>query len=245
MGEHLEDLWRTVNRKIIPGALVRTFDNDVSGYLFAQCTFMSGETYEDIYLPQNYGFMSRPLDIDLEQDGSNGAKVIAGFVRDNDGYALIVDDRRFKITLQKGEVAMHDDLGNLIHFKRDRLAITSAPGLPIELTSDTNVLITAPLTDIQGNVNIDGDITHQGNNVHTGNYNITGDITLMGNYTQTAGNMMVTGNVDIVGPLDVTGTIAASGNISTPLQVFAALIGLSTHTHTSTGPNAETTGPNP
>ena len=58
---------------------------------------------------QHYGFTSRPL---------AGSEVI--FIRQGNHFVAIAsDDRRYRITLEAGELALYDDQGQKVHLKRD------------------------------------------------------------------------------------------------------------------------------
>jgi len=63
-----------------------------------------------------YGFTSRPHE---------GAEPIVGNIEGKSHpVTLIIADRRYRLkNLEKGEVAMHDDQGQVIHFKRDKILI--------------------------------------------------------------------------------------------------------------------------
>jgi phage gp45-like len=70
----------------------------------------SGEVVKNRDVLQHYGFSSRPLE---------GAACVC--VQDGESIVMIADDdRRYRISLANGEVALYDDLGSKIHLKRDR-----------------------------------------------------------------------------------------------------------------------------
>lgn len=69
-----------------------------------------GETLRDRELLQHYGFTSRPL------PGSEGIVLTKG----NVVYLIASDDRRYRIELEDGEVALYTDEGDYIHFRRGR-----------------------------------------------------------------------------------------------------------------------------
>jgi len=70
----------------------------------------AGETLRDRELLQHYGFTSRPL------SGSEGIVLKKG----NVVFLLASDDRRYRIKLEDGEVALYTDEGDHIHFRRGR-----------------------------------------------------------------------------------------------------------------------------
>jgi len=70
----------------------------------------SGETIADREYFQHYGFTSRPL---------AGAEAIV--IREGNHLVMIAsDDRRYRISLEAGEVAIYTDEGDKVHLKRGR-----------------------------------------------------------------------------------------------------------------------------
>ncbi|AUZ85784.1 phage baseplate assembly protein domain-containing protein [Methylophaga nitratireducenticrescens] len=63
-----------------------------------------------------YGFTSR---------AHEGAEPIVGNIEGKSHpVSLLIADRRYRIkNLEKGEVALHDDQGQVIHFKRDKILV--------------------------------------------------------------------------------------------------------------------------
>jgi phage gp45-like len=69
-----------------------------------------GEIFSNREYFQHYGFTSRPL---------SGAEII--LIREgNHIIAVASDDRRYRIALEDGEVALYTDEGDKIHLKRDK-----------------------------------------------------------------------------------------------------------------------------
>lgn len=119
---------------------------------------------------QHYGYTSRPL---------AGAEVLF----DRQGGMIIAiasDDRRYRIDLENGEVALYTDEGDKIHLKRDRIieivggekiiastkvaeisasesAIITSP--IVAVVASTSVTLDTPLTQCTGNLAVTGDIT--------------------------------------------------------------------------------------
>ena len=82
----------------------------------------------DLEHPQEYGFASRP---------KAGAKATVVRLRGEAGAALVilVDDERYRIALQDGEVAIHDWQGNKFHVKQNGM---------LEINASTKVTVIAP-----------------------------------------------------------------------------------------------------
>lgn len=113
-----------------------------------QVELLRGELRDGVERMQNYGFTAHP---------HPGADAAIAFVAGNreQGIALVVDDRRYRLKLQPGEVAMYDDLGNKIQLLRDRMQITAVQALEI----------VTPNVTIAGNVAITGTLTNNGKDV--------------------------------------------------------------------------------
>jgi len=105
------------------------------------------ETINDREYFQHYGFTSRP---------KAGAEIIV--IREgNHIIAVASDDRRYRIALEEGEVAIYTDEGDKIHLKRGR-KIEVAGGE--EVTISTKAAVVTASTSCQVNsplINLGGD----------------------------------------------------------------------------------------
>src|SRR5690606_5995713 len=119
-------------------ALVRLV-NDAGGLQLLQVDLLDEETADDVEHFQTYGLTGRPkpgaAGIFLSVMGSRG-----------DGVVIAVDDRRYRLRgLEEGEVALYDDLGQVVHLKRDGVRIASALKVTVEapqvvvLSDDVNL----------------------------------------------------------------------------------------------------------
>jgi phage gp45-like len=86
---------------------------------------LPGELIENREAMQHYGFASRP------KSGAEGVVVHKG----NHFLLIAEDDRRYRIALTEGEVALYTDEGDSIHLKR---------GNKIEINAIGEVTISAP-----------------------------------------------------------------------------------------------------
>lgn len=94
-------------------------------------TGRSGETFANREYFQHYGFTSRPL---------SGAEVI--IIKEGNHYiAIASDDRRYRLAVEDGEVALYTDEGDKIHLKRDR-TIEIVSGNKLTATVENEVTIT-------------------------------------------------------------------------------------------------------
>lgn len=127
-------------------AVVRLVDDSQPRQLL-QIEVLKGELRNHVERMQNYGFKSFPL------DGSDTVVLSVGGQREQ-CIALIVDDRRYKINLVKGEVAMHTDEGDYIHLKRER---------NIEISAGTKLTIISPMVEMSQDLHVLGSITCDNN----------------------------------------------------------------------------------
>lgn len=82
-----------------------------------QASVLDQETLSNLLRVEPYGFSYRP---------KPGCEVYAAFPVAGDrsvGLALICGDKRYQLTLEPGEVGLHDDQGQKMHIKRDRILV--------------------------------------------------------------------------------------------------------------------------
>lgn len=121
----------------------------------------TGRTNDRIRRVHNYGFMSRPL------VGAKTYNLFIGGVTAR-GFTVNVEDERYQMELQPGELAMLDDKGNLVHFTASGIKVNSSSKIEVEAASDvsvtaTQVDVTAPSSSFSGNVDIGGNLNVAGN----------------------------------------------------------------------------------
>jgi len=148
MGNPIRDLGNRVMMMFGRGVLRGV--NDASGRQQLQVELLKGELRDDVEHMQNYGFTSHPL----------GGDVAVAFIGGNreQGIVLAVDDRRFRVSLEAGEVAIYDDQGNKIELLRDMVKVTAIQ----------HVEVLAPTIKLLGNLEVVGDVKIQGNIDSTG-----------------------------------------------------------------------------
>ncbi|CAL4866738.1 hypothetical protein MMA231_00982 [Asticcacaulis sp. MM231] len=108
-----------------------------------------------------YGFHSVP------HEGAEAIVASLGGSRSH-GVVIACEDRRYRLTgMAAGEVALADDLGQVVYLTRDGLRITSPLKIDIELpevTVTTNVYtVDADQTSFFGDVSIGGNLDVDGN----------------------------------------------------------------------------------
>ncbi|RYU50024.1 phage baseplate assembly protein V [Aliivibrio finisterrensis] len=105
----------------------------------------TGKINDRIKRLHNYGFMSHP------KVGSRSYLLFLGGVRSR-GVSFCVEDERHQMELEKGDVAMLDDKGNLIHFTKNGIVIKTNE--KVEINAEKDVSVTAG-----------GDILAKGKNI--------------------------------------------------------------------------------
>ncbi len=73
-------------------------------------TGLPGQTFTNIEVWQHYGFVSRPL---------AGAEGLA-FVRGGTAFLVADDDRRYRVAIEDGEVALYSDEGTVVKIGRGK-----------------------------------------------------------------------------------------------------------------------------
>ncbi|SAI74562.1 phage baseplate assembly protein V [Bordetella ansorpii] len=151
-------------RLAIARALIGGVD-DAGGLQTMQVRIQAGVVRDRVERFQQYGLTSVPYD-----DAESVALSVGGST--NHVIVISVDDRRYRLRgLSEGEVALYDDLGQVVHLTRGGIIIRGA-GWPVTVT-DT------PLIDLDADVRVRGGIsvenqTGVGNNI-AGPVNFTGD----------------------------------------------------------------------
>lgn len=118
-----------------------------------QVELLKGEVRDGVEHMQNYGFTSHAL-------GGDCAVAFLGGNREQ-GIVLVVDDRRYRIALQPGEVSIYDDLGNKVELLRGMVKITAVQHL--EAAAPTIKLIGD--LEVVGNITTTGTITNNSKNI--------------------------------------------------------------------------------
>lgn len=135
------------------------------------------------------------------------------------GVVAVTADRRYRLQVQEGEVAIFDDQGQRVYLKRDGIDVTTQKNLTATVGGSMSAEVTgsvslkAPQTMIESNVSI------------TGTLSVTGQISGTGGMTVSGGS-----------GASVTGSLAVTGG-----DVTADGISLKGHTHDC--PQGGSTGP--
>lgn len=133
-------LSRAVCRLVDPSALLQT----------VQIELLRGELLDGVEHVEGYGRTAHP---------PPGAEALAASLAGERAHtvALALFHRQFRIrNLAPGEVALYDDLGNVIWLRRDHILIDSVDRVVVRAPQ---VTIDADLTHITGDLDVDGEIT--------------------------------------------------------------------------------------
>ena len=124
-----------VNRAIIEAA------DDSDALQMLQLSVLDGELHDGVERFADYGFTSHPF------PEAEAVVVFAQGLRSH-GLVIAVGDRRYRLTgLAQGEVAMHDDQGQMIVLKRAGIRIESP--FKVEVAAP-QVTVTADHVDLGG-----------------------------------------------------------------------------------------------
>lgn len=112
-------------RLMIGRAIVRLVD-DASGAQAMQLELLAGEMQDEVERLQDYGFTSVP------HPGAEALVACTGGLRSH-AVAIRVEDRRYRLKgLQAGEVAIYDDLGNVIKLGRARVEVYAVDEVQVD-----------------------------------------------------------------------------------------------------------------
>lgn len=173
-------------------------------------------TIADRELFQHYGYTSRP---------KAGAEVI--FIRQG-GQIIAIgsDDRRYRISLEDGEVALYTDEGDKVHLKRGRI---------IEIVGGEKVIATTKIAEV--NAAISCTVTSPEVTV-VASTKVTLDTPL----TEITGMLSVTGAATFEATVAASGALSSATSISDPTGSMAGMREIyNSHTHPENGTGGGTT----
>ena len=203
----------TLLRGLLGRGVVESVD-DTPMMRTVQAEFLPGDVREGLEHFEPYGFTSRV---------KQGAEAIGAFFNGDrsHGVVLVTADRRFRLHVEEGEVAVFDDQGQKVVLKRDGILVETPKNLTATVGGNAVATVSGTTTLKSGAVTIDAPSVH-----------ITGTLAVDGHISGTGG-LAVSGGSGAA----VTGSITATGDIT------AGSISLQGHTHTEQGDGAETSPP--
>jgi phage baseplate assembly protein V len=163
----------TITRGRIAAARIR------GGRTIADVQMLDGETRSRVELLLPMGMTAVPR---------AGADVVVLEVGNRDHLvALLADDATLRVTgLAAGEIGLRDERGQQVTLTPDGVRVTGALKVTIVATGDVsietpaNVLVTAPLTTVDGNLTITGTLAVQGGG--GGGSTLSGNLTMTGTF---------------------------------------------------------------
>lgn len=139
-------------------AVVRLVKDD-AGRQRLQAEILKGEIRDGVERAQNYGFTSHP------HPGADAVLISVGGTREQ-AIAIVVDDRRYRLLLQPGEVALYDDLGNAVKLLRDKVHVVGQQEIhaeaPTVRVGATTVIIDAETLTVNADTTFNGSVTANG-----------------------------------------------------------------------------------
>ena len=188
---------------------------------------VAGETFSNREYFQHYGFTSRPL---------QGAECV--WMREgNHIVAIASDDRRYRVEIEEGAVALYDDQGQKVLLGRDNTmeivctgTLTASVADDATVTAGQSITATAPLVHVEAD---------EAEVEATTSVTVTSpEVTVVAETKVTLDTPLVecTQDLSVGGSLSVTGDIEAGGDVSDGTRSMA--LGrqfYNSHYHTSTG----------
>lgn len=161
---------RTINKLLLPfqrklmqivSRGVVNLANDSLKMQEIQITLLADETLDSVERVQDYGFTSVP---------KPGSECITVSVNGNRGHvvAIAVDDKRYRLkSMQSGEVAVYDDIGNFVKLGRNNITVNAVAEVNVNspvvnINADTSIDITSAKATINGNLTVTGDVVAGG-----------------------------------------------------------------------------------
>ncbi len=136
-------------RLLVTRGVLKLID-DAPGIQVVQVTGLAGEVLDGVERIQQYGLTSHPhpgADAIILNVGANRAHPVV----------IAVDDRRYRLHLAPGEVAIYDDQGQMVKLARGGI-VTEAPKGHVH---NGDLTITGQLT-VNGSISATGDVTAGG-----------------------------------------------------------------------------------
>lgn len=147
IGAALRNMSRRLQMTV--GRAVITLVKDSGALQLIQAERLAGEIHDDMERFGSYGLASWP------KDGAEAIVLSVAGVRSH-AVVIAVEDRRYRLKLEaEGEVAIYDDLGQVVHLKRDGISIESS--LKVDIVAP-QVTVTADATTVTGDAIVKGNV---------------------------------------------------------------------------------------
>lgn len=150
----MSDVSRLGNRvRLMVARAVLAVVNDAAKLQAVQVELQAGVVRDQAEHFQHYGFTSHAL------PGAEGIGLSIGGSTDH-LVVINVDDRRYRLSLESGEVALYDDLGHKVHLTRDGIVIDGA-GHVVRVTNLEKLQVDADI-ESTGDIRAAGNVLDQG-----------------------------------------------------------------------------------
>ena len=198
------------------GTLIRT--DEAPMMRTVQSEFLKGDVRDGIEHFEPYGWTSR---------AKPGAETLGGFFNGDRSHGVIIvtADRRYRLHVEEGEVAIFDDQGQKVHLKRDGIEFVTGKNLTATVGGDVTETVSGSVT-----ATVSGEVKLKAAKVTIdAPVEITKTLTVA-QLISGSGGMTVSGGSGA----------AVDGSLTTTGDVVAGGISLQGHTHTcpdgKTGP---------
>lgn len=189
----LEQIWRRLQLLFAQGRPTLVDHDRI------QVMILDEETLDNVARPQPYGLSYRPH--------PGGEAYLAFPSGDRSfGIALLIGDRRYRMLLAPGEVALHDDQGQHVHIQRDGT---------VEVSANTRVHAVAPLVECSGDLHVRGNVVVDGHIQAAQGY-----------YGQGGGVAQIHGGAYVLGEFRVNGKDVSDAHTHTTVAIGAATTGV-------------------
>ena len=170
---------------------------------------LTGETFSNREFFQQYGLTSRPL---------AGAECI--LIREGNHIVVIAsDDRRYRISLEAGEVALYDYQGQKVHMKDGNLMDIVCTGTLTATVTDETV-VNCPLVTV----------------------NASTKVTLATPLVECSTDVSIGGDLTVIGTAAVQGALSSATSVADPTSSMQGMRGIyNGHTHPENGAGGGTT----
>lgn len=189
-------------RGLLGRGVVQSVD-EVPKMRTVQGEFLLGDVRDGLEHFEPYGFTSRV---------KAGAEILAGFLHGDrsHGVVIVTADRRYRLHVNEGEVAVFDDLGQKVHLKRDGIEIATPKDLRATVGGNVTETVTGNVTLRCAKLEVD-----------------CPDSTFTG-IVRVGGQIIGSGGMEISGGSGAS----VNGSLSTTGDVKAGSISLQNHAHT-------------
>lgn len=140
----LDPYARKIANMIGTGVIKLIYKSDAMQKL--QVSMLEGELRDKVLHYQSYGFAQHP---------HPGAESLVLFVNGDktEGLAIVVNDQRYHLQVEQGEVAIYDDQKQVVHLTRSGIKIETSKRIDMKAADMT---VDVPLVKFTGDIDVSG-----------------------------------------------------------------------------------------